>query len=264
MNNLQGKVAVVTASITGIGNTCLEKLASQGATTYLAAHLKNESLEAIEVLKNKGYNVKYTYFDATDDTTHQAMIKDVLEQEGKIDILVNNFGITDPQKDLDLVSGDTDSFFQTLHYNIASVYLTCKEAIPAMIKNGGGSIINISSVASATPDVSRLAYTVSKSAINSLTQNIALQYARFGVRCNAVLPGMTLTPALRVMPSEFLKAFERHIPIGRAAQPEDIANVVAFLASDESAYLTGSLQNLGGGFGLGTPLYADIMSQTNQ
>ena len=180
---LENKVAVVTASITGIGYATVKKLAENGATTYLAAHLKEDSLKAVNELTSQGLNVKYVYFDALDSTTHQACIDEVIQNEGRIDILVNNYGATDVTKDLDLVSGDTDTFFHTVNTNIQSVYLTCKAALPAMIKQGGGSIINVSSIGSIVPDLSRLGYMVSKSAINCLTENIAFEYARYGVRC---------------------------------------------------------------------------------
>ena len=101
MKRLENKVAIVTASITGIGQACVRKLAEHGATVYLAAHLKEESIEVVNLLRNENLNVKYVYFDAFDSTTHTAMIKNVIREEGKIDILVNNFGTTDVNKDFD-------------------------------------------------------------------------------------------------------------------------------------------------------------------
>ncbi len=260
MKKLQDKVAIVTASITGIGFACLKKLAENGATTYLAAHLKDESMKVMEPLIKEGLNVKYVYFNALDSTTHAKMIEEVINAEGKLDILVNNFGATDVTKDKDLVNGDTETFFKTIRTNLESVYLTSKAAVPHMIKQGNGSIINISSIGSITPDLSRMGYAVSKSAINSLTQNIALQYARFGVRCNAILPGATATPALmNNMSEEFIQSFLAHVPLNRMGQPEDIANAVLYFASDDSSYATGIIHNMAGGYGLGTPQYSDFI-----
>ncbi|MDU4739612.1 SDR family oxidoreductase, partial [Clostridium sp.] len=143
-----------------------------------------------------------------------------------------------------------------------SVYLPCKEVIPHMIRNGGGSIINISTIGSVIPDLSRVAYVVSKAAINSLTQNIAVQYAKQGVRCNAILPGLIATDAaMDNMSEEFIKGFLRHVPLNRVGKPEDIANAVVFYASDESSFITGDLIEVAGGFGLPTPLYGDSITK---
>lgn len=262
MKKLENKVAVVTASITGIGYACLKKLAEHGATTYLAAHLKEESMNVVSSLQNQGLDVKYVYFNALDETTHQSMIEEVIKAEDKIDILVNNYGATDVTKDFDLLNGDTETFFQTIRTNLASVYLTSKAVVPYMIRQHNGSIINISSIGAIVPDLSRLAYTVSKSAINALTQNIAMQYARQGIRCNVVMPGLTATPAaLNNMSEEFLNSFLSHVPMGRMATPEDIANAVLYYASDDSSFVTGMIHNLAGGYGLGTPQYAEFMGR---
>lgn len=258
---LKGKVAVVTASITGIGLAILKKLAMNGATTYLAAHLEEDSMKVVNELNEQGCDVKYVYFNGLDNTSHQAMINEVLKNEGRIDMLVNNFGLADVRKDLDLIKGDTDAFFHTVNSNLESVYLTCKAAIPSMIQNGDGRIVNISSIGSIVPDFSRLGYMVSKAAINSLTQNIAFMYSRFGIRCNAIMPGMTATPAVeRNLTEDFSKLYTSHIPVGRIAQPEEMANAVYFLLSDESSYINGEIINMAGGFGTGSPLFSDYMS----
>ncbi|HBG0411818.1 TPA: SDR family oxidoreductase, partial [Clostridioides difficile] len=148
--------------------------------------------------------------------------------------------------------------FDTVNTNLKSVYLPCKAAIPHMIKNGKGSIVNISSIGSVLPDLSRIAYCVSKAAINSLTQNIATQYAKDNVRCNAVLPGLIATKAaLDNMSPEFIKEFLKHVPLNRIGEPDDIAKAVLFYASDDSSFITGDLLEVAGGFGLPTPQFAD-------
>ena len=160
--------------------------------------------------------------------------------------------------DFDVVNGEEDGFFRIVKDNLQSVYLPSKEAIPYMIKNGGGSIINISTIGSVIPDLSRVAYVVSKAAINSLTQNIAVQYARDKIRCNAILPGLIATDAAKDnMSEEFLNTFLRHVPLNRAGEAEDIANAVVFYASDDSSYITGNLLEVAGGFGIPTPLFGD-------
>ena len=126
-------------------------------------------------------DAKSVYFDATKTETYETMVKTVIEEAGHLDILVNNYGGTDSETDLDLVSGNTETFFNTMNFNLSSVYLPCKFAIEQMLKQESGSIVNISSIGSILPDVARLGYGVSKSAINSLTQNIAIQYAKHNI-----------------------------------------------------------------------------------
>ncbi len=141
------------------------------------------------------------------------MVDEVAAKEGRLDILVNNFGSTDVKTDLDVVNGPSEDFFSIVNTNLKSVYLPSKAAVPLMAKNGGGSIINIGSVGGLYPDLSRTAYGVSKAAIHFLTKDIAVQYARQGVRCNAVLPGFTATDAaLNNMSQAFLDLFLKNVP----------------------------------------------------
>ena len=134
-----------------------------------------------------------------------------------------------------------------------------------MIKNGGGSIVNISSIGGNIPDISRIGYGVSKSAVNNITQQIAMEYAKYNIRCNAVLPGMTATDAVsRSMDEQFQKSFLSHVPLNRMGTPEDIANAVFFFASENSSYITGSILEVSGGYHLGTPQYADYVGRKMQ
>ena len=188
------------------------------------------------------------------------MIDEIIEKEGKIDILVNNFGTSTPNKDLDLINTEEEYFFNTIKANVGTVFSISKNAIPHMIENGGGSIINISSIGGVVPDISRIAYGVSKSAINNITKQMAMQYARYGIRVNAVLPGMTTTEAVSAnMPEEFQKSFLSHVPLNRMGTPEDIANAVYFFASDLSSYITGDIMEVSGGYALGTPQYSEFV-----
>lgn len=151
-----------------------------------------------------------------------------------------------------------NTFFDTVNTNLKSVYLPCKAVVPYMIENGGGSIINISTIGSIVPDLGRLGYVVSKSGVNALTENIAVQYARHNIRCNAVLPGLIATDAaLNNMSQEFIDSFLKHVPLNRFGLPTDIANAVLFLASDESSFITGEILSVAGGFAKPSPLYGD-------
>lgn len=258
MPNLSGKIALVTSGTRGIGLQCVNKLATNGATVYIGARRLESANKICNELMANGYQVKSVYFDATKIETYESMISEILSSEGRLDILVNNYGGTNSKTDLDLVNGSTETFFETLNRNISSVYLPCKFAIPQMIKQNGGSIINISSIGSILPDVSRLGYSVSKAAINSLTQNIAVQYANHGIRCNAILPGLIATDAaLQNMSNDFIETFLKHVPLHRFGQPNDIANAVLFLASDDSSFITGEFLEVAGGFGIPSPMYGE-------
>lgn len=255
---LKNKVALVTSATRGIGFASALKLAQEGATVYLGVR----RMEATQEICDKYPELKMipVYFDAYKEDTYKSMVETVVEKEGRLDILVNNFGTSNPSKDFDLVNTDEEYFFETIKANVGTVYSISKNAIPHMIKNGGGSIINISSIGGVVPDITRIAYGVSKSAVNNITQQIAMQYARYGIRCNAVLPGLIATDAaIDNMPEEFRKSFISNVPLNRIGQPEDISNAVYFFASDLSSYITGNIMEVAGAYALGTPLYSTMV-----
>ena len=260
MGKLAEKVALVTAAAKGIGFSIAKLFAENEATVYIADVQEELGKESVNKINENGGKAKFIKFDAFDKSSYKKMIDEIVNNEGSIDILVNNFGYTNVKKDLDLVNGEYDIFSKIVDTNLSSVYLTSKYAVPVMIKNGGGSIINISSIGSILPDLERMAYCVSKAAINSLTENIAAQYARFNIRCNAVLPGMTGTDAVtNNMSEEFIDSFLNHIPLNRIAKPEEIAKAVLFFASEDSSYITGHILDVAGGLGRVTPQYSDYM-----
>lgn len=251
---LQNKVVLVTAATRGIGLACVKACAAEGATVYLAAR----SMEKARAAAAELHNVRAVYNDATVPESFGTMVGEVVEQSGRLDVLVNNFGVSDPRRDLDVANTEPEVYLRTVMLNLRSVFLATQAAIGPMSRTGG-SIINISSVAGLVPDLSQVAYGTSKAAINHLTKLIAVQEARHGIRCNAVLPGMTATDAVSThLSADFRDQFLRHIPLGRMGLPEEIAAAVVYFASDESAYTTGQCLSVSGGFGLATPLYADM------
>ena len=257
---LQGKVVLVTASTRGIGLACVERLAKEGATVYMGARNVERAKEIANELNKEGYQVKVVYNDATVKESYKTMVEEVVNQEGKIDILVNNFGTSNPKVDLDIKTTDYNEFIGTVDINLASVFLSSQAAIPHMAANGGGSIINISSIGGIRPDISQIGYGTSKAAINYLTKLIATQCARDNIRCNAVLPGMTATDAVNNNLSDaFKEFFLKHTPIKRMGLPEEIAGTVLYFASDDSAYTTGQIVDVSGGFGMPTPVYGDMI-----
>ena len=253
---LQEKVILVTASTRGIGLAIVKKCAREGAKVYMAAR----NMERAQEIANTLNGVKCVFNDATKPETFTSMVEEVVQNAGRIDVLVNNFGTSNPGKDLDFANTDPQVFLDTVNLNLRSVFLASQAAVRHMAKDGG-SIINISSVGGLVPDISQVAYGTSKAAINYLTKLIAVQEARHRIRCNAVLPGMTATEAVEThLSDDFRNLFMKHIPLRRMGLPDEIAEAVCYFASDASAYTTGQILTVSGGFGLGTPVYGDIIT----
>ena len=254
---LKDKVVLITASTRGIGLACVKACTKEGAKVYMAAR----NVERAQEIANTLNNVKCVYNDATKPETFTSMVEDVVKDAGRIDVLVNNFGTSNPGKDLDFAHTDPQVFLDTVNLNLRSVFMASQAAAKHMA-NHGGSIINISSVGGLVPDISQVAYGTSKAAINYLTKLIAVQEAKHNIRCNAILPGMTATEAVeKNLTEEFRNLFLRHIPLQRIGLPEEIAAAVVYLASDEAAYTTGQILTVSGGFGLATPVYGDLANK---
>ena len=257
---LKDKVVLITASTRGIGLACVKACAKEGALVYMAARNLERAKEIAATLQN----VKCVYQDATEPETFTSMVEEVVSDAGCLDVLVNNFGTSNPGKDLDFAHTEPAVFLETVQLNLQSVFLASQAAVKHMAEHGG-SIINISSVGGIVPDISQVAYGTSKAAINYLTKLIAVHEAKNNIRCNAVLPGMTATDAVeKSLTEEFRSLFLRHIPLGRMGLPEEIASAVVYLASDEAAYTTGQILTVSGGFGLATPLYGDLSTQKSR
>lgn len=260
---LKDKITIVTASTRGIGLAIAEACAREGAVVYMAARNLERAEKEAARLNGEGLKVKCVYNDASIPESYISMADTVAENEGRIDVLVNNFGTSDPKRDLDLANTDADVFIDTVTLNLRSVFMASKAVIGHM-KNGG-SIINISSVGGSVPDISQIAYGTSKAAINYLTKLIAVHEAKNNIRCNAVLPGMTATDAVKEKLSEdFRSLFLKHIPLCRIGLPEEIAAAVLYFASDSSAYTTGQILTVSGGFGLATPVYGDLKNKLDR
>ena len=257
---LANKIILVTASTRGIGLAIVKKCAAEGARVYMAARDLNRAQEIADTLPG----VKCVYNDAAKPETFCSMVEEVVADAGRLDVLVNNFGTSNPVKDLYFANTDPQVFLDTVIMNLRSVFMASQAAAKHMAKQGG-SITNISSVGGQVPDISQVACGTSKAAINHLTRLIAVQEARHRIRCNAVLPGMTATEAVEKHLSEdFRNLFLRHIPLGRMGLPEEIAEAVCYFAGDASAYTTGQILTVSGGFGLATPVYGDLVHRDHR
>lgn len=207
---LKDKAILVTASTRGIGLAIVKKCAEEGAHVYMAAR----DLDRAQEIANTLTNVTCVYNDATKPETFSSMVEAVVRDAGRIDVLVNNFGTSDPGKDLDFVNTDSQVFLNTVNLNLRSVFMGSQAAVKHMAKQGSGSIVNISSVGGLVPDISQISYGTSKAAINYLTKLIAVQEAKHHIRCNAVLPGMTATEAVeKHLSDNFRSLFMKHIPL---------------------------------------------------
>lgn len=256
---LKDKVILITASTRGIGLACVKACAKEGAICYMGARNLELAEKIVTDLKEQGLQVKYVYNDASKPESFLSMIDEIIKEEGHLDVLINNFGTSNPKKDLDLAHTDIIDYLDIVTLNLRSVFMASQAVAKHMAAHGGGSIINISSVGGSVPDISQIAYGTSKAAINYLTKLIAVQEASHNIRCNAVLPGMTATEAVEKNLSEdFRNLFLRHIPLKKIGLPEEIAAAAVYFSSDESAYTTGQILSVSGGFGLATPIYGDL------
>lgn len=262
---LKDKIVLITASSRGIGFSCVKACAQEGAAVYMAARDPERAKTEAARLNSSGMHVKYVFHDAADPDSYSSLVDTVVRDAGGLDVLVNNFGISDPSRDRDLANTDPTVFLNTVSLNLGSVFRASQAAAKHMARRGGGSIINISSVSGQVADISQIAYGTGKAAINHLTKLIAVQEAANHIRCNAVLPGMTATDSVKKnLTEEFRQLFLKHIPLKRMAQPEEIAAAVVYLAGDRSAYVTGQLLSVSGGFGLATPVYSELLGRKNR
>jgi NAD(P)-dependent dehydrogenase (short-subunit alcohol dehydrogenase family) len=242
---LQGRVAVVTGGASGIGLATARRLAAEGASVVVA----DVSPEAGQAAAAE-VGGTFTAVDVTDAEQVDALFASTAATHGSVDIAFNNAGISPPDDDSILDTG-IDAWRRVQEVNLTSVYLCCKAVIPYMQRQGRGSIINTASfVAVMGAATSQISYTASKGGVLAMTRELGVQFAREGIRVNALCPGPVNTPLLQEL---FAKDPERaarrlvHIPMGRFAEPEEIASAVAFLASDDASFITASTFLVDGG-----------------
>ncbi len=264
MKKLENKVALVTASTRGIGYAIAETFALEGALVYMACRNMEAAREKAAALNARGCNVKTVYFEAHDKQSMIDMIDTVVTGEGRLDILVNNFGGTSPRDDKVIQSSHYDTFLNYVDAHLSTVFIASQEAInKAMSKQKGGCIINIASVAGITPDTSQIAYGTSKAAIVHLSKVIATHAAKDNITCNVICPGMTATEAvMNNLTEEFMQFFLKHTPIARMATPQEMADAALYFAS--ASFTTGQVLAVHGGFGLPSPVYGDMLMMTNK
>lgn len=259
MGRVQGKVALVTGGASGIGLSTAALLAKEGAKVVIADFNMEGAREAAENIKANGGDAFGIFLDAGDENSIKEAIEFTVKNFGKISVLFNNVGLTNLKKDLDVVNIDLDEWDRLMNVNLKSVLIGSKFAIPHMIEAGGGAIINTASMAGFTGDTIRAAYGASKAAVVNLTKYIATQYGKDKIRCNAVAPGLILTPAAKNnMTPEVLDIFAKYNTLPYHGEPDDIGYTVLFLASDESKFITGQTIQVEGGHYIANPSVPDF------
>jgi NAD(P)-dependent dehydrogenase (short-subunit alcohol dehydrogenase family) len=245
MGRLENKVAIITGAASGIGRATALRFAAEGAKVVVADLSEKEGTELAQAI-----NGTFVKVNVADEESVKAMYALVVKIYGGVDVLFNNAGIS-PADDDSILTTDLDAWHRVQEVNLTSVYLCCKYGIPLLLERGGGSIINTASfVAVLGSATSQISYTASKGGVLSMSRELGVQFARQGIRVNALCPGPVNTPLLQEL---FAKDPERaarrlvHVPVGRFAEPEEIAGAVLFLASDDSSFVTASTFLVDGG-----------------
>ena len=246
---LDGKVAVITGGCSGIGLATVRRFVEEGAKVVIGDIDDARGATIVEELGGAGV-VTYCHVDVTSKDEVDALFKCAKDTYGSVDVAFNNAGISPPQDD-SILDTDLEAWRLVQEVNLTSVYLCCKAALPYMLEQQSGSIINTASfVAVMGAATSQISYSASKGGVLSMSRELGVQFAREGVRVNALCPGPVNTPLLQEL---FAKDAERaarrlvHVPMGRFGEPEEMANAVLFLASDESSFITASTFLVDGG-----------------
>ncbi|WP_090914580.1 MULTISPECIES: glucose 1-dehydrogenase [unclassified Paenibacillus] len=241
MSRLNGKVVVITGAARGMGATHVRRFVTEGAKVVFTDILEEEGRKLQDEL---GPNSLFIKHNVADESEWQAVIKQAETAFGSINVLINNAGIDLPAVDLEEVS--VAQYQRVIDVNQLSVFLGMRYVVPSMRKAGGGSIVNISSLAGIVGAYKKIAYTASKFAVRGMTKAAALELGDYGIRVNSVHPGFIRTPMTEALINDELEA---SFPIRRVGHPEEVTNLVLYLASDESSYSTGSEFVIDGGLG---------------
>ncbi len=249
MGRLEGKVALITGAASGMGKIAATLFAREGARIVLADVADEAGRATADEIGQAGGEALYVRADVSNADDVQRMVTAAIDRFGSLTVLYNNAGIF-PADDGSVTETPDTTWDRVMAINLKGVFLGCKYGIPAMLDSGGGSIINVASfVALMGAAAAQIAYTTSKGGVLAMTREIAVEFARKGIRANALCPGPIETPLLQELLADPARRERRlvHIPLGRFGKAEEIANAALFLASDESSFITGSTFVVDGG-----------------
>ena len=240
----EGKSVVITGGAGGIGQAAVRLFAREGAKVMVSGRSEHGCKKICSEMKEQGHSAAYYLGDLAEKAYCESLIEHTVNDFGTIDILINNAGVI-PRGDI--LQTTDEMWFSAININLTAVFYLCRAAIPHMQRQGGGAIVNISSAWGVYPGPGHLAYCTSKAAVAALTKNLARDHASANIRVNAVCPNEVNTPMLRtgfsargLDPDKAIDQLHQSVPLGRIAEPEDIADVIAFLASYDARYVTGA------------------------
>ncbi|WP_042141950.1 3-oxoacyl-ACP reductase FabG [Paucisalibacillus sp. EB02] len=244
MNRLQDKVAIITGAANGIGFEAARKFGNEGAKVIIADFDEESGLESEKALREEGLSVRFVQVNVANRDSVNTMVEKALAEYGRIDILINNAGIT---KDAMLAKMTLEQFQQVLDVNLTGVFNCTQAVLPFLIEQGKGKIVNTSSVTGTYGNVGQTNYAAAKAGLIGMTKTWAKELGRKGINVNAVAPGFTATAMVSAMPDKVIDKMKAMVPMQRLGTPEDIANAYLFLSSDESDYVNGHVLHVDGG-----------------
>lgn len=245
-----GKVAVVTGGSMGIGGSAIEKFAASGATAVIADISAPAGLALRDRLRDQGYDVHFFHTDVTSDSGMKELMLFAHSLKGRLDIVYNNAGVAIGGAAADM---SEDDFMRVLNINLGGVFRGCKHALPYMIEQRSGAIVNCSSSQAIVGFMGWAGYAASKGGVLAMTRQMAVEYAKMNIRINSIAPGTIMTPMNEKVigeakdPQALLETWNNAHPIGRFGQPEEVADLVLFLCSDASGFITGQCVVIDGG-----------------
>ena len=259
LDRFKGKVAIVTGGASGIGEATCRRLVAEGATVVVA---DIDADRAAGLAAELGRSASAVVFDAVDVASIERLVSGTIARFGRLDVLHNNAALTSPAlhaKDSNAIDIGFDTWDLIFAANVRGYLAGCKYALPTMIRQGSGAIVNTASTGAFSGDITRMAYTVSKAAIIGLTRQIATHHGQQGIRCNAVAPGLVLSAGARAVVPDVIQVMQRHLLTPEIGEPDDLAALVCFLASDEARYINGQTYIADGGMLAHNPAMADLV-----